>query len=56
MAKKDKYKELDKLPQVIQKYIDLIIKKMRYWRKVRREVRQELIAHFEDELQNYTNE
>jgi hypothetical protein len=55
MAKKDKYKELDKLPQVIQKYIDLIIKKMRYRKKVRRDVQAELAAHFEDELRDCEN-
>ena len=55
MAKKDKYKELDKLPQVIQKYIDLIIKKMRYRKKMRLDVQAELAAHFEDELRDCEN-
>ena len=38
-----------KLPTCVEEYINLIVKKMRYRRKVRRDVRKELTAHFEDE-------
>jgi len=39
------------LPAVATEFIDRIIAKMRYRRRVREEVREELVAHFEDELQ-----
>ena len=41
-----------KLPGCAEEYIKLIIKKMRYRRKVRQDVREELTAHFEDELKD----
>lgn len=43
---------MQNLPVVVQEYISLIIKKMRYRRKVRADVRAELINHFEDELRS----
>lgn len=42
--------ELNKLPVCAAEFIKLVIKKMRYRRKVRRDVQAELAAHFEDEL------
>jgi len=41
-----------KLPACAEEYIKLIVKKIRYRRKVRQEVREELTAHFEDELKD----
>jgi hypothetical protein len=41
-----------KLPACVEEYINLIIKKMRYRRKVHRDVQEELAAHFEDELKD----
>jgi len=44
--------ELQNLPACVQEYIKLVIKKMRYRKKVRIEVMAELAAHFEDELRD----
>jgi hypothetical protein len=52
MAKKCKESELQNLPACARDFIKLVIRKMRYRRKVRAEVMAELAAHFEDELQN----
>jgi len=41
-----------KLPTYAEEYIKMIVKKMRYRRKVRQDVQKELTAHFEDELKN----
>jgi hypothetical protein len=41
-----------KLPACAQEYIKQVLKKMRYRRKVRQDVQEELTAHFEDELQD----
>ena len=41
-----------KLPACAEEYIKLIVKKMRYRRKVRQDVQKELTAHFEDELKD----
>jgi len=41
-----------KLPACAHEYIKLIVKKMRYRRKVRQDVHEELTAHFEDELKD----
>lgn len=41
-----------KLPACAEEYINLVIKKMRYRRKVRRDVQEELTAHFADELKD----
>jgi hypothetical protein len=50
MAKKFKESELQNLPVCAAEYIKLVIKKMRYRKKVRQDVQAELAAHFEDEL------
>ncbi|MHC4584145.1 MAG: DUF1700 domain-containing protein [Planctomycetota bacterium] len=42
-----------KLPACAEEYIKLIVKKMRYRRKVRQDVQAELTAHFEDEMKDY---
>jgi len=47
-----KNQDLDNLPQVASEYIEAIIKKMRYRRKVRQEVKAELVAHFADALKD----
>jgi hypothetical protein len=52
MANKSKESELQNLPVCAAEYIKLVIKRMRYRRKVRRDVQTELAAHFEDELQD----
>jgi hypothetical protein len=52
MAKKCKESELQNLPACAAEFIKLVIKKMRYRKKVRAEVIAELAAHFEDELQS----
>jgi competence protein ComGC len=48
--------EKPSLPQIVLDYVDLIIRKMKYSRKVRHDVRAELLAHFEDALQGVDNE
>jgi len=40
------------LPAYAEEYIKQVLKKMRYRRKVRRDVHQELTAHFQDELKD----
>ncbi|MBN1806677.1 MAG: hypothetical protein JW837_15625 [Sedimentisphaerales bacterium] len=45
-----------KLPTCAEQYINLIVQKMRYRRKVRRDVQEELTAHFEDELKDCKND
>jgi len=52
MKKKQKDKSLDNLPTCAVEYINLVIKLMRYRRKVREDVRAELAAHFEDALKD----
>ncbi len=52
MAKKCEESELKNLPVCAAEYIKLVIKKMRYRKKVRLDVQAELSAHFEDELQD----
>jgi hypothetical protein len=44
--------EIDKLPLCAAEYISFIIRKMRYRKRVRADVRAELTAHFEDELKD----
>jgi hypothetical protein len=44
------------LPKAASEYIDLVAKKVRYRRKVRGEVREELAGHFEDALHGITDE
>jgi len=43
---------LQDLPVCVVEFITLVIKKMRYRKKTRRDVQAELTAHFEDELQS----
>lgn len=50
MAKKLPYTDLQNLPACAAEFIRLVIKKMRYRKKVRSDVMAELAAHFEDEL------
>ncbi|MHC4426855.1 MAG: hypothetical protein ACYSYV_12280, partial [Planctomycetota bacterium] len=45
-------KQLQTLPRCAIDFIKLVIKKMRYRKKVRAEVMAELAAHFEDELRD----
>jgi len=47
---------LQNLPTCVQEYIKLVIKKMRYRKKVRADVMAELAAHFEDELRDCKND
>ncbi len=56
MAKKYKESELQNLPSCAAEYIKLVIKKMRYRKKVRLDVQAELAAHFEDELRDCTTD
>ena len=44
------FNDLQNLPECAGEFIRLVIKKMRYRKKVRADVMAELIAHFEDEL------
>jgi hypothetical protein len=46
----------NKLPACAKEYIKQVLKKMRYRRKVRQDVQEELAAHFEDELRQCTND
>ncbi len=43
-------KDINSIPAIVQETIDFVIKKMRYRKKVRADVRAELEAHFEDAL------
>jgi hypothetical protein len=52
MAKKKIYKDSQNLPASVADFIKLVVKKMRYRRKVRADVQAELVAHFEDELRD----
>jgi len=44
------------LPGCVLEYIDAVVRRVRFSRKVRREVRQELIDHFEDALRDCANQ
>ena len=50
MKRSEKVKMPDNLPGCAVEFIKLVIKKMRYRKKVRADVQAELIAHFDDEL------
>ncbi|MHC4680353.1 MAG: DUF1700 domain-containing protein [Planctomycetota bacterium] len=50
MAKEDDSKKSESLPLSVTEFLDTLLKKMRYRRKVRQDVRAELAVHFEDEL------
>ena len=52
MAKEYKKDDLQNLPGCAKDFIKLVIKKMRYRKKVRADVAAELAAHFEDELKS----
>jgi len=52
MNEKQKDKLLNNLPACAVEFIKLVIKKMRYRKKVRLDVQAELAAHFEDELRD----
>jgi hypothetical protein len=56
MAKKSPKADLQNLPAAAAEFIRLVIKKMRYRRKVRAEVMAELAGHFDDELKDCTND
>ncbi len=56
MAKKVPYTDLRDLPLCAAEFIRLVIKKMRYRRKVRSDVLAELAAHFEDALKDCKSE
>ena len=48
----DKISDSNNLPVCMVEYVRQVLKKMRYRRKVRDEVKAELITHFEDELKD----
>ena len=52
MAKEDNKSDLQSLPECARDFIKLVIKRMRYRKKVRADVQAELAAHFEDELKD----
>jgi len=52
MTKKHQKSDLQNIPACAAEFIKLIIKKMRYRKKVRQDVKAELAAHFEDELKD----
>jgi len=56
MSDKLRKHEIENLPGCAVEFINSVIKKMRYRRKVRQDVQAELIAHFEDELRVCDNE
>ena len=57
MAKKSSDKDLQNLPANAAEFMKLVIKKMRYRKKIRADVQAELVTHFEDELRDCsTNE
>jgi len=56
MASKPDRGNLQNLPACAVEFIKLVIKKMRYRRKVQQDVQAELAAHFEDELKNFTTD
>ncbi len=56
METQEKQSYLRRLPGSAAAFINRVIKKMRYRKKVRSEVMAELEAHFEDELKDCTND
>jgi hypothetical protein len=52
MAKECNKSDLQSLPECARNFIKLVIRKMRYRKKVRGDVQAELAAHFEDELKD----
>jgi hypothetical protein len=51
MADRHENKDLKNLPACVGEFIRQVVKKMRYRKKVRKDVQDELTVHFEDELQ-----
>ena len=56
MNKKEQNKLFDNIPACAAEFIKLVIKKMRYRKKVRLDVQAELTAHFEDALKDCTTD
>ena len=52
MSKGHKNTDLRNLPVSAVEFINLVVRKMRYRRKVQQDVQAELVAHFEDELKD----
>ena len=50
------HRNTDPLPLIARDYIPSIVKKMRYLRRIRNDVRQELTDHFTDALVDYENQ
>jgi len=56
MAKQNRQTDLQNLPPCAADFIKQVIKRMRYRKKVGREVQAELTAHFQDELKDCAND
>jgi len=56
MKRKQKEVAFENLPGCAIEFIKLVIRKMRYRKKVRADVMAELVGHFEDELKNCTTD
>lgn len=56
MEKQNETNRLNRLPACAAEYIRTVIKKMRYRRKIRRDVMAELTSHFEDEIKDLTSD
>jgi hypothetical protein len=56
MKKEKQQSDLQNLPACAVEFIKLVIKKMRYRKKIRADVQTELAAHFEDELKDCTTD
>jgi len=52
VAKECKKDDLQSIPECARDFIKLVVRKMRYRKKVRADVQAELVSHFEDELKN----
>ena len=52
MAREHEKGDLQNLPACAAEFIKLVIKKMRYRKKIRRDVQAELASHFEDKLKD----
>ncbi len=52
MVRENDKNDLQNLPSCAVEFIKQVLKKMRYRRKVRQDVQEELTAHFEDELKD----
>jgi len=53
MKRRRKNTELEGLPRCAAEFIRRVVRKMRYRRNVRDDVRAELVGHFVDELQDF---